>query len=96
MERFHLRAVCQVRPSHAQAGRSFSLPCSQSEYFRGVEIDDEIEFRWLLDPDMVASAPEQVRDVRSIRWRKRHWKRPGKKPKVPKFVRCWLSRKPPK
>jgi len=65
MERFHLRAVCQVRPSHAQAGRSFSLPCSQSECFRGVEIDDEIEFRWLLDPDMVASAPEQVRDVRS-------------------------------
>ncbi len=70
MERFHLRAVCQVRPSHAQAGRSFSLPCSQSECFRGVEIDDEIEFRWLLDPDMVPARRNAVWHATGVRVRR--------------------------
>jgi hypothetical protein len=32
--------------------------------------------------------------VRFLRWRKKNWKPPRKKRKLPKFVRYWQSRKP--
>jgi hypothetical protein len=96
MERFHCVLFAKFDRLTRRQGDLFRSLVASPNVFAVLRLMTRSNFVGCSTPTWSPARRNRSGTFGPIRWRKRHWKRPGKKPKVPKFVRCWLSRKPPK